>query len=227
MDNEKDTRTGHRQRVRDRYLKTGLSGFAPHEVLELLLQFSIPRKDTKKQAYALLKKFGNINAVFSAKKNLLMNVDGIGERSAILINLVMDTVRYCDEQKVKNVKTLDSPKEFGEYAMKLLSHRTREAFYVFALDANCKLLYAENVGNGTPYEVLVNIKDVVMVAIENQACAVVLAHNHPSGVLEASCEDIEMTTRVNEALKTMEVTLLDHVIVCDDGYISLAEKGFI
>lgn len=224
---KKDPRSGHRKRLRDRYMATGFDGFAPHEVLELVLQAAIPRQDTKKIAYELLDTFGNINNVFNASVEALAACKGIGEGSAVWLHLIMDTVRYCDKQKTANTKTLRSSSEFGEYALSLLSHLPDETFYAIVLDSSCNIVRCENMGKGNSTEVLVNLRHLATLAIKTNAAAVVLAHNHPSGILEASFEDIEFTQKVNDILSQLGIMLLDHIIVSEGEYISLAEKGFI
>jgi len=224
---KKDPRAGHRKRLRDRYIETGFDGFAPHEVLELVLQAAIPRQDTKKIAYELIDTFGNINNVFNASVEELAACKGIGEGSAVWLHLIMDTVRYCDKQKIKNTKTLRSSSEFGEYVISLLSHLQEETFYAIALDASCNIVRCENMGSGNSSEVLVNLRQLATLAIKHNASAVVLAHNHPSGILEASFEDIEFTQKVKSVLSTLGIMLLDHIIVWDGEYISLASKGFL
>ncbi len=223
----KDPRTGHRKRLRDRYLQTGFEGFAPHEVLELVLQTAIPRQDTKKIAYELIDRFGNINNVFNASVEELSSCKGIGEGSAVWLHLIMDTVRYCDKEKTKKTKILRSSSEFGEYAALLLSHLPEETFYAIALDASCNIVRSENMGKGNSTEVLVNLRQLATLAIKNNASAVVLAHNHPSGILEASFEDISFTQKVKDLLAALGIMLLDHIIVSEGEYISFASKGFI
>ncbi len=224
---KKDPRAGHRKRLRDRYMATGFDGFAPHEVLELVLQAAIPRQDTKKIAYELIDTFGNINNVFNASVKELAACKGIGEGSAVWLHLIMDTVRYCDKEKIKKTKTLRSSSEFGEYVIPLLSHLPDETFYAIALDASCNIVCCENMGKGNSAEVLVNLRLLATLAIKNNAPAVVLAHNHPSGILEASFEDIEFTRKVKDTLSKLGIMLLDHIIVSEGEYLSLASKGFL
>lgn len=222
-----DPRAGHRKRLRDRYIETGFDGFAPHEVLELVLQAAIPRQDTKKIAYELIDTFGNINNVFNASVDELAKCKGIGEGSAVWLHLIMDTVRYCEKQKIKKTKTLRSSSEFGEYAVPLLSHLPEETFYAVVLDSSCNIVCCENMGSGSSAEVLVSLRQLATLAIKNNAPAVVLAHNHPSGILEASVADIMFTQKAKEVLAALHIMLIDHIIVSNGEYISLGSKGFI
>ncbi len=224
---KKDPRAGHRKRLRNRYLETGFDGFAPHEVLELVLQAAIPRQDTKKIAYELIDKFGNINNVFNASVKELSECKGIGEGSAVWLHLIMDTVRYCDKHKIRETKTLHSSSEFAEYAIPLFSHLPEETFYAIALDASCNIVRCEKMGEGSSAEVLVNLRQLATLAIKNNASAIILAHNHPSGILEASFEDIKFTNKVNELLSSLNIMLADHIIVSEGDYISLDAKGFL
>ena len=223
----KDPRAGHRKRLRERYLQTGFDGFAPHEVLELVLQAAIPRQDTKKIAYELIDTFGNINNVFNASVEELAACKGIGEGSAVWLHLIMDTVRYCDKEKIKNIKTLRTTADFGEYAIPLFSHLPNETFYAITLNAACNITSCKNLGTGNSNEVLVSIRELALAALQSNSSAIVLAHNHPSGILEPSIEDIEFTRPVNNLLATLRIMLLDHIIVAEGEYISLAAKGFI
>ena len=218
---------GHRKRLRDRYIATGFDGFAPHEVLELVLQAAIPRQDTKKIAYELIDTFGNINNVFTASIEELAKCKGIGEGSAVWLHLIMDTVRYCDKQTIKKTKILRTSSDFGEYAVPLLSHLPEETFYAIVLDSSCNIVCCENVGNGSSAEVLVNLRQLATLAITNNSSAIVLAHNHPSGILEASFEDIKFTQKVKDILAALHIMLIDHIIVSDGEYLSLGSKGFI
>lgn len=203
---------GHRQRKRERFLKQGADGLADHEVLELLLYYAIPRRDTNELAHRLIQHFGTLDAVFQAPPEALMQVSGIGENAAVLLNLVPAAQR-CARRSVSAERILNSVERCGAYFMDLLDGQRRELLYQVCLDGKGKVLSCKCLSQGSADMTSLSIRQVVENALLSGAAGVVLGHNHPSGVALPSAEDRAATLQVRDALATMDIRLLDHIIV--------------
>ena len=215
------TAAGHRQRVRDRYLKEGLDNFAELHVLELLLFYAVPQKDTKPMARALLDKFGSLPLVLEATPTELMTVPGVGSGIATYLSLFTAVGRYyrtCGDKPM----ILDSPAKYGEYLANHFYGRRNETVFMLCLDAKGKLLRCKKLGEGDVNSTNIPVRSVVETALGANATMVVIAHNHPSGVAVPSHEDVAATEHLARALGAMDIVLLDHVIVAEDDYVSLA-----
>lgn len=218
---------GHRKRLKERFLKEGLDSFEPHQVLELLLFFSIPRRDTNEIAHGLLKKYGSLSGVFEADLKDLSQTPGIGENSAYLLTLIPDLSRRYFNDKWRDKPELNSSTKAGQYAVSLFAGRPYEVFYIICLDAQNKVNYAEMVCEGTINEAPVYPRLIVESALRHKANTVILAHNHPGGSLNPSRADIEATNRIRIALEAISIKVVDHIIVCGSKYVSFAERGLL
>ena len=214
---------GHRQRKRERFLKQGADGLADHEVLELLLYYAIPRRDTNELAHRLIQHFGTLDAVFQAPPEALMQVSGIGENAAVLLNLVPAAQR-CARRSVSAERILNSVERCGAYFMDLLDGQRRELLYQVCLDGKGKLLTCRCIGKGTVSASPVHVRQVVENALYAGASGIILAHNHPSGVALPSAEDRMVTHQVMEALEPLGIRLIDHIVVADNDFVSMAES---
>ncbi|NLI57869.1 MAG: DNA repair protein RadC [Clostridium sp.] len=219
--------TGHRKRLKNRFLEEGLDSFEPHQVLELLLFFSIPRRDTNEIAHKLLKKFGSLSGVFEADIKELVKVEGIGENSAFLISMIPQLSRRYLNDKWRDKPELNSSSKAGEYAISLFAGRTYEVFYVICLDAQNRVNYAALVHEGTINEAPIYPRIIVETALRHKANSVILAHNHPGGSLNPSRGDIEATKVIKNALESISIKVVDHIIVCGERYVSFAERGLL
>lgn len=219
--------TGHRDRVKNRFLREGLDSFEQHQVLELLLFYSIPRRDTNKLAHTLIKKYGTLSAVFEADPMDLMTVPGIGKNSAVLLSLIPSLARVYFKDKWGNKPKLNSTTRAGEYLVSLFSGRLYEVFYVICLDAQNRVNHSCLVHEGTIDQAPVYPRLIVEAALRHQARSVILAHNHPGGTLEPSAADLSVTGEIAAALETISVKVLDHIIVAGDSYISFADRGLL
>lgn len=216
---------GHREHMRNRFLQGGLEGFADHEALELLLYYSIPRKDTNPIAHALMEHYGSLSAVLSAPVEELQKVEGVGEASAILLRLVPlleQKARLSETEQVMN-----STERIGAYLLERFSQERDEVVYQLCLDQKRRLLSCKRLGEGAAASVELDIRRLVKNALLASASGVILAHNHPSGVALPSPEDYVATDKAETALKTIDVVLLDHIIVADGEFISLADSGYL
>jgi|LSQX01.2.fsa_nt_gb DNA repair protein RadC len=218
---------GHRKRLKERFLREGLDNFEQHQILELLLFFSIPRKDTNEIAHTLLNKYGSLSGVFEAEFEDLVKTPWIGDNSAFLLTLVPDLARRYFNDKWRDKPELNSSTKAGQFAVTLFAGRQYEVFYVICLDAQNKVNYAELVHEGTINEAPVYPRLIVEAALRHNSNSIILAHNHPGGSLSPSRADIEATARIRTALESISIKVVDHIIVCGEKFVSFAEKGFI
>ena len=216
---------GHRMRLKDKFLLGGIDGFEDHEVLELLLFYAIPRKNTNEIAHKLLEKFGSLDAVFDSPINLLRTVDGVGDSAAIFIKIISNITRlYIERKYVSGKKALKFDEMNNKLMMKFIG-RQEETVAVMLLDAKGKILYDGIVNKGTVNAVDLYMRRIIELVVLYNASAIILAHNHPSGVAVPSRDDIETTKAINNILKSMKVNLLDHIIVADGDYVSMRDCG--
>lgn len=218
--------SGHRERLRTRFLKYGLDGFDDHNVLELLLFYSRARGDTNALAHRLVNTFGGLPGVFEATAEMLMAVDGVGENTAALIRLVPELARRYEISRVREGKILLSSEDVGRYLMPFFMGSREERVYLLCLDGKMQVLDCREMGRGDPTSVSMDIRRIVQVAIEQNAAVAVLAHNHVSGIALPSPEDKLLTQRLRDVLKAVGVTLVDHIIVADGDFVSMADSGF-
>lgn len=216
---------GHRKRLKDRFRNEGLDHFEERHVLELLLCFSIARKDTAPVADALLQHFGSFTQVMEASAEELQNVPGIGEHTATLIALTTAVGRYYSVKRATGVDILDSTTQCGRYLMHRFFGRRNETVFLLCLDAKCKVLCCKEVGEGSVNSANIPVRRVVEMALAANATTVVIAHNHPSGVAVPSHEDVHTTYRLARALDAVEITLADHIVVADEDFVSLVQSG--
>lgn len=217
---------GHRQRLKERFLEQGLDGFTDVQVLELLLFYAIPRRDTNPIAHELLKKFGSVRQVLEAPVQRLTEVEYITENVAVLLKLAPAMLRYYQVDKVKEEMPLVTIQACGDYLKHFFLGRRNETVFLLCLDAKCKVLACREVGEGSVNSANVPIRRVVEIALAEGASTVVLAHNHPSGIAIPSGEDLATTRRLYAALSTVDVILADHIVVADDDYVSMIQSGY-
>lgn len=218
---------GHRQRLKRRFVEEGLDNFEDHQVLELLLFFSIPRKDTNEIAHKLIFTFGSISNVFEAHPKDLQKVEGVGENSAILISLISQIARRYLADKAKKTFQLKNVEVAAEYIKSLFVGRKNEVFYVICLDAQLNVIHSVPLFEGTVKEAVVYPRKVVECVLQYNASSVILAHNHPSGSVKPSMDDIRTTQKIVNALSTISVMVNDHFIVAGDKYYSFAQNGML
>ena len=216
---------GHRERLKKRFLEEGLDSFTDIQVLELLLFYVIPRRDTNPIAHALLNRFGSLTQVLEAPVEELKKVDGIGPEAAAFLNLIPAAGRYYLVDKTVQSKVLKTIEQCGEYLLPFFFGRKVETVFLLCLDAKCKVLCCKEVGEGSVNSAGISIRKIVETALGANATAVVLSHNHPSGVAIPSMEDIQTTRRIAAALRAVDVHLVDHIVVADDDYVSMIQSG--
>lgn len=219
--------SGHRARMRERYLEEGLDGFQDHEVVEFLLFYCIPMKDTNALAHKMIKEFGNLHNLLEADPRDIERRCGVSINTAILLSLVGPLSRRYLKQKWGQRPVLNSSAKAGNYAISLFSGRPYECFYLICLDSQNHVNHASLVHEGTINESPVYPRIIVETALRHKANSVILAHNHPGGSLKASAADIDITRRITEALKPININVIDHIIVAGERYISFAEEGLL
>ena len=219
--------SGHRERKRRQFRDHGIDAFADHEVLELLLYYAVPRRDTNPIAHALMDRFGSLNAVLSAPVEELERVPGMGANAALLLKLVPQVYRRARASITQNEVILDTTERIGEFFVEQFVAQTSEVMYQLCLDAKGRMLSCRKVCEGDASSVGLNLRKIVENALLCNAVMVALAHNHPSGVALPSHEDKIATLQVKEALESVHVRLADHIIVADDDYVSLRQEGLL
>lgn len=218
---------GHRKRLRERFLDSGLSGFQDYEVIELLLTLGTPRKDCKESAKAALKQFKTLQGVFEASPAELEKIEGIGPSNQMGIRLIKETaVRYL-ENRLIDQDPIKHSKDLLDYLNMAISNRTKECFVAVFLNAKNKVISSETLFTGTLTTTSVYPREVVQSALDHKAAAVIFAHNHPSGDPEPSPEDLSMTRQLVFALKLMGITVHEHLVIGAGRHYSFAEKGHI
>ena len=216
---------GHRQRLMERFHNEGLDHFEPVQVLELLLFYSIPRRDTNEIAHALLNRFGSVSKVMDASVEELMQVPGVGKNTATLLHLVKQAGRYYQVDSARKGAVMNDTEDCGKYLLPYFIGRQKETVFLLCLNANCNVISCREVGEGEINSAVISPRRVVEIALAEKASTVVLAHNHPSGVALPSHEDVVVTKRLAAALAAVDVTLFDHLIVADDDFVSLVQSG--
>lgn len=217
---------GHRERMKRRFNEHGLENFDDVNILELLLFYALPRGDTNPLAHRLLDRFGSISAVFDAPIAELTKVEGVGENTATLIRLIPQLSRRYMISRSAFDNILDSTDAIGRYIVPRFYGEKDEVVYLISLDAKLKVINSRCIARGQAETVGFSIRKAVETALAANASAAVLAHNHTSGIALPSTEDRESTERLFGALAAVDIVLLDHIIVADDDYVSLADNGF-
>ncbi len=227
MEKKENLHAGHRRRKKEQFLKYGLDAFAPHEALELLLFYAIPRVDTNALAHALLTRFGSLDGVFKAPVEELCRVEGIGENAALLLRLVPQIYRRSQTELDKPGQAIRTSDEAGAFFKKYFWSERNELLLELCLDGKFRLLAWHKLSEGGVGGSAFNVRDAVRFALADNAMFVYLAHNHPSGLALPSEADCQATMAVETGLRTMGIRLLDHIIVAENDYTSMADSGLL
>jgi DNA repair protein RadC len=224
---EKPHFLGHRQRLKDKFASAGLAGWAEHEILEFLLSFAIPRKDTKATAKQLLAKFGSFSGVLDAAPEDIESVKGVSRHSALFLKLIKSTAACYAAGSAAGKDLVTSPERAVGYLKALLKGSKDEQFHALFLDSANALIASENLQTGTVNKSAVYPRKVAERALYHKAVGVIISHNHPGGTLKPSDDDKRSTEAIKEALRTIEAELLDHLIICGNAYFSFKENGLL
>ena len=217
---------GHRQRLRDRFLEHGLEGFSDAEILELLLSFGTPRSDCKEPARAALKQFGSLAAVLEEPITELQQIKGIGPKNGFAVHFIQAVARRYLEQRLRGKRYLHSSTEVRDYLIHSMRGLKKEVLSVIYLDSSHAIIHSETVAEGTINVNTVYPRELIKRALEHNSSAIIIAHNHPSGSLEPSSQDLQLTKTLTLLGNMMQIQLLDHIIIGDGSY-SFADHGLM
>lgn len=220
---------GHRQRLRDRFARSGLSGFADYEIVELLLTLAIPRSDVKQPAKELIRKFGSIRGVLDASLDELRAVQGLGSVAPVALRIIRETANLYLQQTAESRECLAAYEELSRFWRAKIGALSHEVFQVAYLDSSYRLVRdgVETLEEGSVDRAAVYPRRVVEAALRRQASAIVLAHNHPNGVVEPSEQDKTLTRALSLATAAVEIKIHDHVIVSKDEAFSFRKAGLL
>lgn len=224
---EKETvHSGHRQRLRQRFLAEGLDHFNEINALELLLFYCVPRRDTNELAHRLIRYFGSYAAVLNAPYNDLKRVEGVSDHIATYLTLQRSAARYYMVNSTVGGTVVRSTEDYGKLLLPYFIGRTNETVYLLCLDAKCKLLCCREVSEGSVNAASISVRKIMDVVLSCSATSAILAHNHPGGVAVPSPEDIQTTRRVEKVLDAVDVCLVDHLVIADNDYVSMRQSGY-
>jgi len=217
----------HRKRLRERFQRAGVEGLHDYEFLELLLTYAIPRKDVKPIAKKLIERFDSLAGVLDASQKELEEVPDVGPASATLIRLVKELCGVYLAQKMEHLDALSSPQAVVEFARMRLSGLPHEAFMVIYLNTKNEVLDQEVLHEGTVDHAIVYPRRIIEAALRHHATGLILVHNHPSGHPEPSEEDKRLTRAIVEAARTIDIRVIDHIVVGKDSHFSFMEHRLL
>ena len=216
----------HRERLRNKFLRAS-DALEDYELLELLLSYSIPRRDVKPVAKELLKHCGNLPGIMSAEMNSLTAVSGIGSGSALLIMLINEIEARTLMAELKKKKKINSPDEVVAFAQKKLGPKSNEAFMAIYVNSRNGIEGYEVINEGTVNMAVVYPRNIIKNALQHNAVAIIVVHNHPTGECDPSSNDLHLTEQIEKAASFMDIKLLDHIIVGRDTYFSMKDEGLL
>lgn len=216
--------SGHRQRLRNRFLAVGLNGLSDEQALELLLTYAIPRRNLTPLVRELLERFGSYYDVLQASPEQLRAVKGIGDSGVAMIMLVCQSMKaFSSNRRTPTRKPAGLMDRYRQHLKPLYEGRFEEAAFLAGLDANGQIIHTQFLGSGGIGSVEISLRHVVSVAIGMEVEAVFVAHNHPSGLLIPSDSDISATILLQNALNSVDIALIDHYILTDSDIISIRD----
>lgn len=225
---------GHRERIRYKFLNNGIDTFAEYEILELLLTYCIPRKDTKQIAKELLNRFKSLDNIFKADYDKLSSVDGLGKNSIAFLKLIGDLPSLIYKDELKNKKLIDketlkilNKDILLNYLRNKIGYGEIEKFYVIYLSSSNEVIEFEENSVGTLDRSSVYPREIYKKVINLDAKSIILAHNHPSDNITPSKSDIELTNEIAKGLKNFGALLIEHIIITKNSYFSFLEEGLI
>ncbi len=221
-----EVHAGHRERLRQRFLEHGPDSMEEHVLLELLLCYACPRIDVNPLAHTLLRQFGSLSQVLDAPIDDLKKVKGIGDNAAILLKLVPQLGRRYAISRGSTDEVLNTTAKAGKYLIPFFETERDEVVYLLCLDAKCKVLACRQLFRGSVNSTVVNIRTAVETALRYKATSVIVAHNHTSGFALPSEDDKYTTLRLRDALQAVDITLVDHIIVAEQDFVSMADSGY-
>lgn len=215
---------GHRARMKEQFVRNNIEFFDAHQVLEMLLFFSIPRRDTNPLAHRLIERFGGLTDVLEADYQQLCRVEGVSEQTAVLLTLCGQLIRRYQLEKVKDIQVFHTMDEIGNFLMTQFFGETQEKLRILCLNNRGELLNCSVVSVGTSTSTAVNTRAIVETVLRYATTAVVMAHNHPAGFAIPSADDFDSTVLVRKALDTVNVKLADHLVIGNGDYVSMRQS---
>ena len=203
----------HRSRMKHKLLSFGEGVFCDHELLEMLLFFSLPRVNTNQYAHELIDRFGSLDGVFEASISDIVDIKGIGFNSAVLIKLVAGLMKRRSAKTISKRQRMSSLSVTSEYIVNLFSSGNEESLYMVTLDNSLGVIDAACIISGTVNYSSATVAEIIKRAVKTNAASVILAHNHPKGLAIPSTIDIEATHRINDGLRYAGISLIDHFVV--------------
>ncbi len=217
----------HRERLRERFLKTGFEGFKEYETLELLLTWAIPRRDVKPLAKDLIKTFGGLKGVVDASHEQLISVSGIKDRTATFIRSLKELIVVYQRSRLREGRQISSTGELLDYLGSAMSGLKDEQFRAVFLNSRNEIIADEVIHEGTVNQSAVYPRKVMERALHNNATAVIFVHNHPGGQCKPSPQDIKLTKELVRVAQSLQIAVHDHLIICKDSYFSFLERGMM
>ncbi len=224
---EESLSAGHRKRLREKFIRSGLTAFHDYEIVELLLSLGTPRRDCKQQAKEAIKLFKSLRGVLEASPEELMQIDGIGPHNAFGIKLVQEIAREFLKAKILDKPFYTSSQEVFDYLYHSMRDLKKEVFKAIYLNSQNQIIDTVDLFEGTVNSSSVSVREVVEGAIKYSAVSLMFVHNHPSGNPGASANDRELTRDLVYASKIMRLKVLDHIIIGDNRYFSFAGEGLV
>jgi DNA repair protein RadC len=204
---------GHRDRMKQKILKNGCNGFYDHEILEVLLFYAIPRRDTNQLAHELIEQFGSLKGLLEADPQRIAACSGMGESSAVLIKTVMEFVIRYGQCPVEDILYYDRIEKVIRYLVNYFHGQTEEKVIAMLFDSKMKHLETVKIGEGTTNSAMISLRKLEETAFRKDAAGVILAHNHPDGRIIPSIEDINTTHYIYEHLKSVSVAVIEHIVI--------------
>ena len=222
-----DPQSGHRKRLRDKFLKSGLGGFHDYEIVELLLSLGTPRRDCKLPAKEAIRRFGTLRGVLEAPIEEMAKIEGIGPYNAFGIKLVQEVAREFLRAKIIDKPFYSSSREVFDYLYHSMRGLKKEVFKVLYLTGQNQVIETADLSEGTVNSSAVAPREVIEGAIKHSAASLVFVHNHPSGNPQPSASDMSLTRELVYAGRVMQIKVLDHIIIGENRYYSFASEGLI
>jgi DNA repair protein RadC len=224
---KREAPAGHRKRLRERFLRSGLSGFHDYEIIELLLTLGSPRRDCKPQAKEVIRRFKTLRGALSASPEELREIEGIGPHSTFGIKLVREIAAEFLRQKIIDKPVYKTGREIFDYLYHSMRDLKNELFKVIYLNGQNQIIDIVDLFEGTVNASSIYPREIMKAAIKQDAVSLIFVHNHPSGDPQPSRYDKEVTRELVFAGNIMHIRVLDHIIIGNDRYYSFAAEGLI
>lgn len=217
---------GHRKRLKER-LAENAQGLADYEIMELLLGYALPRRDTKALAKEMLSRFGSLRGIFYARPEELAEIPGMSPSVGVLLSLWREFWGRVQEDSVRMRQVFSHPRTVADFAIARLGHEQTEQFWVALVDNKNRLVHWQRVSQGTVDQTPVYPREILRLVLKHQASGLILVHNHPGGDPKPSIQDQELTKKMQRAAQEMDIRVLDHIVVTESDYFSFQAQGLL